>query len=73
MVLYTGGNNVVSGLTEGGGHAMNGRIIRLGATACENHFSRAAIEYLGNPLSGLIQGVTGFLPYSVDLDGLPKC
>ena len=43
VVLSAGGDNVVPRFLQGGGHALNGGIVRLGAAPGEDYLPRPAL------------------------------
>ena len=72
MVFHAGSDDVITGLSERSGYAMNRGVVRLGPSAGENHFPGSAIEDLGHAFSGLVQDITGFLAHRVDTGGIAK-
>ena len=72
MVLHTRGDDVVTRLPQGRGHTMDSRVVRLSATAGKNHLPGTTIQHFGDPLSGFVQSVPGFLTHCMDTGRVAK-
>ena len=65
-MLDGAGNQVVAAVEVGKGRSLQGRVVRFGAAAGEDHLARPAVQDLRHGIAGGIEGMASLASPAVD-------